>query len=274
MFSHAGGQASYFNFLKNDQTYNLWPYEYPGHGSKIQEEKYTDFDQACQLIAKDLAKKDLDNLLLFGHSMGAYIAHQVAYILEKEYKKPILAVIVSGQIPPSLHKKSGIENIEKQEFMKYLSELGGMDDEVLSNEEFMEVLLPIIRDDYILLDSYRSDKALAIQTPLYVFVGLEDEELIERDLAEWEAFSKNFGKIYYLQGDHFYLADNRTPLIDAFQNVMEGEKSRMKEVRYAWAPSVGWEILVDGKLRIANFIFKEDFSQLFPAFFEISQKRS
>lgn len=86
-FPHAGGQASFFHFLKKEDEINFIPYEYSGHGSRINEKLYPTFDKAVEIIAKDIVNMKLDELILFGHSMGAYIAYETAYLLENKYKK-------------------------------------------------------------------------------------------------------------------------------------------------------------------------------------------
>ena len=270
-FPHAGGQASSFYFMKKEGNFNVIPYEYSAHGSKISENAYETFNCAVQSIAEDIVRMDIDDILLFGHSMGAYIAYEVAYVLENQYQKKISAVVVSGQVAPSKHIKSNIQHINDSEFLNYLVDMGGIQDEVKKNKELLEVLLPIIRLDYMLLDSYQPDKTHIIKSPLYIFVGNEDREVIETNLEEWKFFAKIFKGLIVFSGDHFYLHDNQRKLIETLSNIIE-ELKKMEEVKYSWAPTVKWRILDENRLKIANFIFKGEYTKLFPRFYDVTKQ--
>ncbi len=170
----------------------------------------------------------IDDILLFGHSMGAYIAYEVAYLLETQYQIKLCAVVVSGQVAPSKHIKSNIQNISDDEFLNYLVDMGGIQDEVKKNKELLEVLLPIIRLDYMLLDTYQPDKTHIIKTPLYIFVGNEDREVVETNLEEWKYFAKIFKGLSVFTGDHFYLHNNQRKLIETLSNIIEDSKKWKK----------------------------------------------
>lgn len=178
--------------------------------------------------------------------------------------------MVSGQVAPSNHIKSNIQNISDSEFLNYLVDMGGIQDEVKKNKELLEVLLPIIRLDYMLLNTYQPNKTHIIKASLYIFVGDEDREVVETNLEEWNVFAKDFKELIIFSGDHFY--NNQKKLIEALSNIIEKESKKMEEIKYSWAPTVKWKILDENRLKIANFIFKGEYTKLFPRFYDVTKK--
>lgn len=87
-FPFAGGSSMAFNRWKQylDSHYELLPIDYPGHGAKGQEPFANDFEKLIDSIygeIKDTIFKS--NYILFGHSMGAWIAYEI-YSKEGEVK--------------------------------------------------------------------------------------------------------------------------------------------------------------------------------------------
>lgn len=89
-FPHAGGSSSIYlkwnNVIENTSKLEIIPLEYKGHGYRMDEDFYNDFDE----MVGDMLKSVLDKLVLgdpfmiFGHSMGAYVAFKIANLLEKK----------------------------------------------------------------------------------------------------------------------------------------------------------------------------------------------
>lgn len=267
-FPHAGGNASTFHFLKKEKAFHAVPYEYPAHGSRIGETPYRTFAEAVRSIAEHLLRMNAGETILLGHSMGAYIAFEVACFMETYYDVSFPAVIVSGQVAPHFFKKSSIQEMSDRDFAQMLQEMGGMEPEAAQNRELLECVLPVIRSDYMLLDTYQPDDTHSIRSPLYVFTGGEDDEVCGTDLCAWKHWTETFRTIRTFPGNHFYIRNNQEQIVSALKTIMNEERTNMEERKYAWAPSVDWEILKDGRLRIAGFVFQSEYASLFPVFYD------
>ncbi|MFD7647795.1 thioesterase II family protein [Streptomyces albidoflavus] len=84
--------------------------------------------------------------------------------------------------------------------------LGGTHATVFEDPELRELLLPIIANDYRLIDAYRP----AAGTPLlraavHALTGADDPQVTPEEAGQWRAVTSGRFALTVLDGDHFYL---------------------------------------------------------------------
>ena len=114
-FPHAGGSASIYlkwnNVLGDNLELEIIPLEYKGHGFRMDEDFYVDFNEMVEdMLSYTLNKLNPDeSFMLFGHSMGAYVAFKIANLLRKKHIcKSSLFVWKSGTVFLDRSKKENI----------------------------------------------------------------------------------------------------------------------------------------------------------------------
>src|SRR6185436_20768362 len=90
-------------------------------------------------------------IALFGHSMGAIVAFELAARLGRQVRH----LFVSGSSAPHLHLVKERSSLSDAELVRELAEMGGTPREILEDAEMMELLLPMLRADFALVESYR-----------------------------------------------------------------------------------------------------------------------
>ena len=137
---YAGGSKSTFFNIKKHTDFNIIDYELPGRGRRIRE---NNFDTIKKIVEDILDKVTFNNeYIIWGHSMGGYIAYELIKQIEnKEIRKP-KKVIISAQVPPTYKNKNKlykIINLDDENFIKFLIAYGGTNPEVFENKEQIEV---------------------------------------------------------------------------------------------------------------------------------------
>ena len=66
----------------------------------------------------------------------------------------------------------------------------GIPETVLQNEELMQAMLPMIRADYELCDTYEYQEEPPLACPFSIFGGLEDVRISKADLEAWRIHSR------------------------------------------------------------------------------------
>jgi len=207
-FPYAGGGAA---------TYNAWhaglPAEIevvavqpPGRAGRSRERP---FDRLGPLV-EALAAAVLPHLdrpyAFFGHSMGALIAFELTRHLRRAHGTQPARLFVSGRRAPHLPRtKKPMHDLPEQEFMSELRGLNGTPEEVLAHPELMEMMLPLLRADFAVVETYEFAPEAPLECPVRAYGGLRDREVSREQLEGWrEHTSADFG-VRMLPGDHFYL---------------------------------------------------------------------
>jgi medium-chain acyl-[acyl-carrier-protein] hydrolase len=149
----------------------------------------------------------------FGHSMGAVISFEIARLLRREQTTLPIHLFVSGRPAPQIPEpKRYTYNLPDPAFMKELLRLKGTPAEVLEHPELMQVVMPLLRADFELIQTYTYTDEPPLNIPLTAIGGLEDE--ISREKLEgWRAQTTRAFSLRLLPGDHFYLTTNHRLLL-------------------------------------------------------------
>jgi medium-chain acyl-[acyl-carrier-protein] hydrolase len=98
--------------------------------------------------------------------------------------------------------------------MRRLRQLKGTREEVLENTELMELMLPALRADFELDETYqRRASYLPLDCPVTAFGGMEDDEVPQEDLEAWREVTLNCFRLKMFPGDHFFIHSQSESLL-------------------------------------------------------------
>ncbi|MBE1485555.1 thioesterase II family protein [Plantactinospora soyae] len=222
---HAGGPASAFlPWTRADDQDGLTfvPVELPGHGTRLAEDLLLDMDQVVDQLLAALATRPADRpFILLGHSMGGQIAYETVRCLAQADAAP-LCLVVSGTRPPGSPLAQRIHDLPPDEFLTWLTRIGGTPAEVLANREIMEQLVPILRADLTLFARYTdSVEAAALDCPVLALGGTDDPMADPSWIAGWKTMTTAWFESRIFPGDHFFLHEHAVHIraeIAAFAN--------------------------------------------------------
>ena len=96
---------------------------------------------------------------------------------------------------------------EGDQFDWGLLRLNGTPKEVLEHPELMELMLPLLRADFSVVETYDYRPGVPLDCPLTVFGGLRDAEVSREQLEAWREQTTSEFALRMLPGDHFFLND-------------------------------------------------------------------
>ena len=156
-------------------------------------------------------KDELDrDFSVFGHSMGGMVAYEVTKrIIERSGKKPQV-LFMSATSLTRRKKDIPVSKLEDDALLDYIRDLGGLDEELLSNEKirqmYMESYFPIIKNDYDLIERYTCEP-YKLDCKVRAFAGRDDAEISNIETEEIEQFTNDFN-IHFFDGGHFFINDS------------------------------------------------------------------
>jgi surfactin synthase thioesterase subunit len=176
----------------------------------------------AELLAGEIAPFLDRPYALFGHSFGGLVAFEVARRLRAAGVQPPLALVVVGTPPPHLtgadrplHERSD------EELVAELQRLNGTPAEVLADPDLLRLVLPIVRADLAVMESYehRPDRPLDCAIAA---VGAEDDRLVPPSrLSGWGKHTTAAATVDVLPGDHFFLQRDPGPLMGLLRERVE-----------------------------------------------------
>lgn len=206
-FPFAGGGSSIFRTWSQDlpNWIEVCPVQLPGRENRISEKPFDKMDPLVAFVAAGL-KPYLDMpFVFFGHSMGSFIAYELACYLREKYNLLPEYLFVSGRFAPHVPDPDNFHLLEEKEFKEKLKEYNGTPNAVLENEEIMQLLLPLLRADFSICETYIHKSREPLACPISAFGGKNDSTVKKDDLNGWENYTKNKFRTEMFDGDHFFL---------------------------------------------------------------------
>ncbi len=207
-FPYAGGAANIFHaWSKSLPTrVEVCPVQLPGRVSRLREPAFTGLEPLVETAARELLPYFDKPFAFFGHSMGAIISFELAHRLRLEHSHEPVHLFVSGRRAPQIPEdEPPTYNLPDDKFLDELRRLKGTPPEVLEHEELMKLVLPVLRADFELIQTYRYSPRTPLECPLTVFGGLDDTEVTRESLELWREMTTGAFKLRMLPGDHFFL---------------------------------------------------------------------
>ncbi|MGW0671774.1 thioesterase II family protein [Streptomyces sp. NPDC002746] len=211
---HAGGSAPFYRPVAQalSPRVEVLAVQYPGRQDRRHEPMIDDLgvlaDRVCEAV---VAAADRP-FALFGHSMGATLAFEVATRLERREILP-LRVFVSGRRAPSCHRDERVHLRDDDGLVGALRALSGTDQRVFGDEELLRMVLPAIRNDYRAAETYRYTPGPPLRAPVSVLVGDSDPMANHEEAAAWRSHTDGEFELHTYAGGHFYLLDHAADVL-------------------------------------------------------------
>jgi len=140
----------------------------------------------------------------FGHSMGALISFEMIRQLRRTHRLKATHLFVSGCYAPHIPDPNPLYSLPDQEFVEELKRLQGVPPAELDNTELMQLMLPTLRADCLVTETYAYKSDVPLECPITVFGGTEDTIASEEDLAQWQRHTTGQFSQHIFPGKHFF----------------------------------------------------------------------
>lgn len=194
----------------------------PGRGVRMGEAPLRRLPQVVEAAAQALRPYFDRPFAFFGHSMGALIGFELARRLERENETPPRHLFVSGHRAPHLPaSRPPLYDLPDAELIGELRRLNGTPREVLENTELMRLMLPLLRADFSVCQTYVYAAAPPLTCPINAFGGLDDASVRREHLEGWRQHTASSFALRVFPGDHFFLHTSQASLLRALAQELE-----------------------------------------------------
>jgi medium-chain acyl-[acyl-carrier-protein] hydrolase len=154
--------------------------------------------------------------VFFGHSMGAMVAFELVRRLRAEGRPLPMHLLVSGRRAPQIpNDEPELHALPEKDLIKELRVLNGTPPELLEDHSFMALLLPVLRADLAVCETYRYRPHVPLDIPISAFGGADDPEVSVDRLSAWREQTLAPFQQFVMPGDHFFLHSSEQALVGA-----------------------------------------------------------
>jgi medium-chain acyl-[acyl-carrier-protein] hydrolase len=215
-FPHAGGGAA---------AYRGWPdlispcievvaVRLPGRESRFTERRYRRMPAVVAALCTALRPQLELPFAFFGHSLGALVAYETACRLQELGAPSPVHLFAAGCPAPQVPApKPLLHDLPAGRLVERLCEYGGMPAEALEQRDLLYALLPTIRDDFEIGETYRPGRLTPLRCPVTALGGHADRSVTTADLSAWRHTTSGRFATTVLPGGHFFVngADGGVP---------------------------------------------------------------
>jgi medium-chain acyl-[acyl-carrier-protein] hydrolase len=207
-FHYAGGGPLIFRKWPDmlPSFVEVCPVQLPGRGSRLREPHFRQLMPLVEAVAENLQPYFDKPFAFFGHSMGAMISFELTRHLRREQGASPLQLFVSGRRAPQLPDTDPpTYDLPEKEFVEELRRLNGTPREALEHPELMQLVLPTIRADFSVCQTYVYTPEPPLNCPISAFGGLQDKDVGREKMEGWREQTNASFRLRMLPGDHFFL---------------------------------------------------------------------
>jgi medium-chain acyl-[acyl-carrier-protein] hydrolase len=234
-FPHAGGGASVFRPWTTDLApdINVYPVQLPGREGHWRSPPVTRISALVPALSEALRPFLQPTYVFFGHSMGAFVAFELARQLRRENRPAPAALIVSAARAPQIRDPDPpIHMMPTHQLLENLRRLDGIPKELLDHPDLIAALLPTMRADLAMCETYEYRAEPPLSCPISVYGAEHDEKVPLEHLAPWRVQTSGDFQLRVFPGGHFFhLKEARRAVTQALRHELPQYTSKAVHAR-------------------------------------------
>jgi len=223
-FPYGGGNSAAFHAWPGllSKNVEVWCALLPGRGVRLGEKPITDLRIMVEELKNAIRPLLEKPYALFGHSMGALLAFELARGLQTLGLPLPRHIFLSGHPAPHLPKHGKKRHmLSDDEFVEDVKKLGGIPKELANNKEALEILLPALRADIRAYETHRYVDGPPLPCSTSAFGGLQDVDVPRDSLEQWRSLVSGSFSVQMFPGDHFFLNSARESVTEQVARKLE-----------------------------------------------------
>ena len=221
-FPHAGAGASIYHAWSNHlpSWVGIYGVQLPGREQRIHQAPVTDWEPLVSQIREVLSGWDDKPFIFYGHSLGGLLAYEVASDLQRAGLPGPRILFAGGAYAPSAVCKDKTRFEDETGLMEAIRRLGGVNDAVMQDKDFIQHFMPVIAADFTLFNRYAHDAGqLPLDCSVVALFGTFDEDHDRESAMRWRVHTRGRLYVYEVSGGHFFhreCADETLDIVKRF----------------------------------------------------------
>lgn len=228
-FPYAGGSSLFFHdwhkALPSD--IEIVAIDPPGRRGRILEKPFDNVGLLLDALEPAILPRLQGPFSFFGHSTGSLVAFELARRLRKRGASQPSHLLLAGCGAPHLPlRREPFRDLSDDQFVEVLRRFGGTPEAVLNQRELMELMLPLLRADFQLLETWPHVPEPPLDIPMFVYGGLDDSFTPREDLDGWAQHTTAGLHVEVFEGGHFFVTSQRDRLMPLLAQALASRGAR------------------------------------------------
>ena len=181
----------------------------PGRWNRRREPLLTRVSDASRSLADEITRLSPTPYALFGYSLGGLIAFETARLLARVAKQqqPRALIVAAIEAPT---EKSGLPHLHMLSDAEFITRLvhrypGGIPPAMFDEPDLMAMLLPVLKADTKMFETYEYSPGEALNCPIYTIAGEQDNLCSPSSMAGWKNETTGSFFAETVAGNHFFI---------------------------------------------------------------------
>lgn len=215
-FPYAGGSAHIYRTWQRElhDDVDVVAMQPPARGPRMREAPMQSVREMIEAIVPEIVPMMDRPCIFFGYSMGAVIAYEVAIALQKSGQRRLALFIAAARRGPSqLPLRAPIYDLPDEAFIEELRKYGGTPPEILADSELLKMVMPTIRADFALSDTYRYNADDGPLRSRALLIGSKTDPYVPwDDLLTWQQTLEGECTVREIGEGHFFIHSHAAEL--------------------------------------------------------------
>lgn len=223
-FAYAGGNAATYLDWQDAMPAHveICGIQLPGRGARFGEAPFRAMRPLVDILDAQIRQASGVPFAFFGHSLGGLVAFETARALARRDAPQPRRLIVSGcQAPATRDVPRNYHLLDDAALVDVLREYDATPGAVLADPELVALLLPTIRADFALAETYTYAPDRPLGIPVSVFAGIDDDFTSREQIAGWSTETTGDCDAHWFEGGHFYIHSQRERVLRTLSSLLE-----------------------------------------------------
>lgn len=212
----AGAGAAFFAPWRAaaDPAITVVPLHLPGRERLIARPPHTDLATAAEELARQaVVDGHRGPLALYGHSMGAVLAYEIAHRLVA-LGVTVAHLVVSGSPGPWDGRAEKAGGLDDEQFLARVQDFAGYRHPAFDIPEARELLLPTLRADVRMHEDYAPTSERPLDCPVTAIRGADDHLVSALATRRWRMATSGRFSAVEVPGGHMFPGDDPRLVLD------------------------------------------------------------
>lgn len=200
-----GSSAAFRSWMDFDQAIQVVGLDYPGRMMRDNDTMLRSVDAIATQLTNEIVDQTNGPFALFGVSLGALVALEIAYRLEDAGRSPACLILCACVAPERLSKQPKIvDNDDEVFFDRLCQRYGGPIATLADDPDARDIVLRYLKADIETFENYVFNERSPLKSKIVVASGRQDPTVSLSDILDWRNYSSEPVEFLTIEGGHLF----------------------------------------------------------------------